>query len=129
MIKRSQNERYQEKLKSRGKEMIECLICGKSFIQVGSHVQQIHKISARKYRERFELEVKRGTVPQWYREIKGKLALENKTYKNLEIGAKFRFKKGDTVPKYKRSKITIEKIKENCSHTAAHKKHQSKLKK
>lgn len=37
--------------------------------------------------------------------------MENGTYKNLESGAKFRFKKGQIgVGVYKRSPITIERI-------------------
>ena len=90
----------------------QCLICGKWYVQVGSHVVNVHHITAREYREQFELEVKRGTVPEWYREKKGKQALDNETYKNLEAGAKYRFKKGqEGVGVYKRSPITLERLK------------------
>ena len=41
------------------------------------------------------LDVKKGTVPKWYRKMKGDQALENGTYKNLKVGKKFRYKKGD----------------------------------
>jgi len=90
----------------------QCMICGKWYVQLGTHVVQTHKMTAREYREYFELEVKRGIVPDWYRKLKGDQALDNETYKNLEKGAKFRFKKGDKkAGKYKRSPITLERLK------------------
>ena len=42
---------------------IECLICGKYYRQVGSHIFGTHKMTARQYREDFELEVKKGILP------------------------------------------------------------------
>jgi len=68
-------------------------------------------MTAREYREYHDLEVKRGTTPAWYRELKGNQALENGTFKNLKVGARFRFKKGQKgVGVYKRSPITLERI-------------------
>jgi len=68
-------------------------------------------LTGREYREKFDLEVKRGVVPLWYRKLKGDQALENKTYKNLEAGAKFRFIPGDKkAGKYKRSPITMARL-------------------
>jgi len=104
--------RLQEKLKASGKELVQCLICGRWYIQLGNHVFQVHKMSAREYREEFNLEVKRGTTPAWFRKLKGDIALENETYKNLKAGKKFRFKKGDLgLGKYKRSPVTMERLK------------------
>jgi len=89
----------------------QCLICGKWYVQVGSHVRQVHGMTAREYREYFDLEVKRGTTPKWFRKMKGDQALKNGTYKNLDIGAKYRFKKGQKgVGKYERSPITLERL-------------------
>jgi len=94
------------------KHKCQCLICGQWYVQVGMHVRQVHHMTAREYREKFNLEVKRGVSPEWYRKMKGDLALKNKTYKNLESGAKFRFKKGqEGVGIYKRSPITTERLK------------------
>ena len=94
------------------KTKCQCLICGKWYVQVGSHAYQVHGMTGREYREHFELEVKRGVVPEWYRKLKGDQALDNKTYKNLENGAKFRFKKGqEGVGVYKRSPETIKRLK------------------
>ena len=90
----------------------QCLVCGKWYVQVGSHAYQVHGMTGREYREQFELEVKRGIVPDWYRKLKGDQALDNETYKNLEKGAKYRFKKGDKrAGDYKRSPITVERLK------------------
>lgn len=90
----------------------QCLMCGKWYVQVCSHAYQVHNMTGRQYREHFELEVKRGVVPEWYRKLKGDQALDNETYKNLEAGAKYRFKKGDKrAGKYKRSPVTVERLK------------------
>lgn len=90
----------------------QCLICGKWYVQVGSHSFLRHGLTGRQYREKFELEVKRGIVPEWYRKLKGEQALDNETYKNLEAGTKYRFKKGQKgVGMYKRSPITINRLK------------------
>ena len=72
-----------------------CAICGGWYVQVGSHIVSRHKMTAREYREEFNLPVKRGIVPAWYRKIKGETALENKTYLNLEKGKPKRFERGD----------------------------------
>jgi predicted transcriptional regulator len=69
---------------------------------VGTHVYYEHGLTAREYREQYNLPVKRGVVPRWYREQKGNQALENKTYKNLESGKRYRYKKGD-----KRAKVRV----------------------
>ena len=90
----------------------QCFICGKWYVQVGSHIYQVHKMTAREYREKFELEVKKGITPTWYKKLKGDQALDNETFKNLEKGAKFRFKKGqEGVGVYKRSPVTMERLK------------------
>jgi len=89
----------------------QCLICGKWYVQVGSHSYLRHGLTGRKYREKFELEVKRGIVPEWYRKLKGDITLDNETYLNLEKGTKYRFVKGDKkAGRYKRSQITIDRL-------------------
>jgi len=93
-------------------DKVKCLICGKYYVQVGTHAYLVHGITGREYREEFGLEVKRGTVPAWYRKKKGDQAIENETYKNLEAGAKHRFKKGqEGVGVYERSPVTKERLK------------------
>ena len=94
------------------KDKCQCLICGGWYVQVCSHTHQVHGMTGREYREYFKLEVKRGVVPEWYRKLKGDQAIDNETYKNFELGAKFRFKKGqEGMGVYKRSPITLERLK------------------
>ncbi len=111
------NAKWQKKRRDKiaskpSKSKCQCLVCGKWYIQVCSHVQAIHKMTGREYREKFELEVKKGVVPKWYKKKKGKIALQNKTFKNLKAGEKYRFKKGqEGVGVYQRSPITLARLK------------------
>lgn len=93
-------------------ELTQCKICGRYFRQVGSHVVQTHKYElARKYREEYGFDVKRGQLPPDYRELKAKQAIECGGAKNLVKGKKYYFKKGDTtISRYKRSKQTLERL-------------------
>ena len=72
-----------------------CLICKKWYVMVGGHAWQRHGLTAREYREKFGLPLKKGILPKWYKEMKGKQALENGTWQNLRIGKKYWYKKGD----------------------------------
>lgn len=107
-----QEKAYQKRLLKSGKELIPCLVCGKKYIQVGSHVVQVHGFeSCREYREYFDLDVKRGVVPDWFRKIKGDQALENSTYLNLRKGRAYWFKPGDKkAGRYVRSHVTMERL-------------------
>lgn len=106
-----QREKRDKEASIPSKDKCQCLICGKWYVQVCSHVQAIHGMTGREYREYFELEVKKGVTPAWYKKLKGDQALDNETYKNLAKGAKFRFKKGQKgVGVYKRSPVTIERL-------------------
>jgi len=91
---------------------IQCLICSKWYRKVGAHIVQRHGITAREYREAYNLEVKRGLLTPPEREILADHAINNGTYKNLEKGAPYRFTKGKSY-NYKRSPITIERLKKN----------------
>jgi len=95
------------------KNKIKCLICGRYYVQVGSHVYAKHNMTAREYREHFDLERKRGVIPEWFRLIKGEDALRNGTYKNLKKGKKFWFVPGDKrAGNYKRSHVTINRLRQ-----------------
>lgn len=72
-----------------------CLICGRWYVQVGSHITQRHGITARAYREEHSLPLKRGIVANSYRTMKAEHAITNGTVKNLKKGIRFWFKKGD----------------------------------
>ncbi len=98
----------QEELKN-NPDAIQCLICGRKYIQVGSHIFQTHHMTARKYREKFGLDVKRGLTQGGYRKLKADKVFENGTVKNLELGKQYRLKKGEAIP-YIRSKQTLERL-------------------
>lgn len=78
-----------------------CAICGKWYVQVGTHIFLRHKITAREYRELYNLPVKRGITTPEYRQRKGEQAKQNKTYKNLQCGKKYWYKKGDARARVK----------------------------
>ena len=99
--KKWQQKKWEETSGQYSPHKKKCKICGRWYVQVGSHIVQKHKMTAREYRESFDFPVKRGIVPKWYRKIKGEAALENKTFKNLMKGKKNRFRKGD-----RRAKVT-----------------------
>src|SRR3990167_10156960 len=100
--KRYSTQRKQWARDKRGQfspDKLRCILCSKWYIQVSSHVKQVHKYSAREYKEMHDLPLSRGVIPKWYRKLKGDQALENKTYKNLECGASQRFTKNDPKAK------------------------------
>lgn len=107
-----QERNYRQiRLIASGLDTIKCLICGRLYRQIGSHVVQAHGLTARQYRELFDLEVKRGMLPPDLRELKASQAMSNGTVDNLKKGAKYRFVKGDTrAGKYTRSSVTVEKL-------------------
>lgn len=110
-----QRERMDRLASESSDKKCQCLICKRYYVQVGTHIVQRHGMTAREYREHFDLEVKKGILPAWYKKLKGDLALENGTFKNLEAGEKFWFKKGSkTAGKYKRSHITLERLSNLC---------------
>ena len=94
------------------KDKIQCLICGKWYRQVGTHIVQVHKMTAREYRLMLGFDVKRGQLPDDLRQLKREQVFENETVKNLKAGKKFRFKKGQPgVGVYTRSIQTLERLK------------------
>jgi Asp-tRNA(Asn)/Glu-tRNA(Gln) amidotransferase B subunit len=87
---------------------IQCQVCGRWYSQVGSHVWQRHKMTARDYRKQYGFDVKRGQLPDWLRKIKSEQVFENNTIKNLKIGKKYWFKRGQPgVGVYERSPETM----------------------
>jgi predicted transcriptional regulator len=95
-------------------DAIECLICGSKYIQVGSHIVQRHGMTARKYREKFGLDVKRGLTKGEFRKRKAKAVFDNGTVENLKKGKKYWFKSGQkNVGKYSRSEQTLKRLKKH----------------
>lgn len=107
-----QRKRQDAKASIPNDKKVQCLICNGWYVQVGSHIVQRHQLTSREYRELFDLEVKRGVTPTWYREMKGEQAIENGTFENLKNGKKYWFTQGDKkAGRYKRSSVTLEKLK------------------
>lgn len=96
-----------------GKQKIKCEVCGKHFRQVGTHVIQAHGYeTARQYREDYGFDVKKGQLPDDYKQLKSDLAFETGAVNNLEAGKKFWFVKGDNrAGRYKRSQQTQLRLK------------------
>ncbi len=92
---KSQQEWQKRKTGEYKEGKLQCQVCGRWYIQIGSHVVQEHGLTARQYKELYNLPVKKGYVPGWYREKKAKQALANGTFKNLEAGKEYRYIKGD----------------------------------
>ena len=90
-----QRNRYDRNASQPSPDKVRCLICKRYYVQVGTHVVERHGMTAREYREEFELPLKRGIVPKWYREMKGEQSIEGGGVNNLKQGARFRYKKGD----------------------------------
>ena len=105
-------KKRRDKLASKpSRKKIQCLICGKWYRQVCTHVWRAHKIKARDYRKMFGLDIKRGLLPQDLRLLYSEQVFENGTINNLKNGKKFRFVKGDPrAGKYTRSAQTLERL-------------------
>lgn len=89
----------------------QCLVCGKWYRQVSTHIVQRHELTAREYKEKYGLDVKRGILPADIIEIKAEKTRNNGTIENLKKGKKFWFKKGQPgVGVYKRSAQTMKRL-------------------
>lgn len=101
-------ERDGKAMEKNGK--IQCQVCKKWYRQVGSHIVQVHGITAREYREAYGFDVKRGQLPEDLRGLKARQVFENGTVENLKKGAEHRFNVIGKIPKYKRSEQTMERL-------------------
>lgn len=113
--KERQREYMQRRLEEKYPDArLKCLICGKWFRQVASHVYLIHGLTAKEYKKKFGMDVGKTTytLVGELRDLYGEQAKENGTYKNLKKGAKHRFKKGDPeIGRYERSEETMARLK------------------
>lgn len=105
--------RYDRAASIPSKNKIQCMICGRWYTQICSHVLQRHSMTGREYKEFVGKDVKRGLIPEWYREKKRDKNLETKdiAWENLKKGKKYWFLPGDPrAGNYKRSKETMERL-------------------
>lgn len=96
--------------------MLKCLLCGKKYKHLGSHIWHGHKITAREYKEEFGLPYKMALITEEIKEKKREKFYEraDEYLENLKkSGNKYQFKKGQTghrrISEHER-KIIIERI-------------------
>lgn len=122
-----QIQRRNEKAKIPNPNKIQCLICNGYYTKPMAHVWQVHGISAREYKEHFELYVSKGIIPSGHRELLRNHALDNSDViikQNLiEKGVQSRFYIGHTVNYTRTEKHKEDLRKNNISKTKSHIKH------
>jgi len=107
-----QRAKYDRNASVKDDKKLKCPICGRYYVQLCSHVLQRHGMTAREFKVAFGYDVKKGRVPTWYKEKKGEISIENKTFLNLKKGKKYWFKKGDhKAGRYQRSPETLARLK------------------
>lgn len=110
-----QRKRRDEKA-TKGDNKVQCLICGKWYIQVGTHIVQVHKMTAKEYRKKFGFDLKRGQIKGEYLKLKRKQVFECGGVENLKgiNSEKYRFKKNQkNLGKYERSEQTIKRLQDH----------------
>ena len=113
-----QRQRNNKKAMKPSKNKIQCLLCGRWYRQVGNHIAQVHKMTAREYRALVGFDVKRGQLPDDLRQLKREHVFDNKTVENLKAGKVNWFKKGqEGVGVYERSAQTLERLKNQHKNT------------
>jgi hypothetical protein len=88
-----------------------CEECGRWYRALARHITRHHKITTREYKIKWGLNLKEPLMGEAVR-AKLRAAVYNKeTYKNLELGRPYRFKKGErTFQNYRRSEQTKRKL-------------------
>lgn len=77
------------------KGKIICHICGKAFYKLGNHIYYSHHITAKEYKEEFELRYNIKLTSQEYQKVMRQHAFNNDMDKNLKKwGKNTRFKRG-----------------------------------
>ena len=86
-------------------------ICGKWSKDLVRHITRHHKITARKYKKMLGLNMNESLMREETKAKLRKANLKYKTFKNLEVGKKYRFKKGEvTIQNYPRSEQTKKRL-------------------
>lgn len=93
----------------RQQNKIQCKICGKYFVLLASHTFAMHKLTGRQYRKMFGYDIKKGLIPEHYRQARQALNKRLCIYKNLKGKGAPLFKKGHTS-NYKRGPETVGRL-------------------
>ena len=79
-------------------------MCGRTCRDLVRHITRHHKIPVREYKKLLGLDMNEPLMSRKTTEILSRKAIENETYKNLEKGAPYRLRKGESrVQSYDRS--------------------------
>jgi len=84
-------------MSNRDPNQLKCLICGKKFNHLGSHIWNKHKILARDYKMEFGLPINMALISEEIYKKKSEYFEENRekfVKQLLKGGAKYKFKKG-----------------------------------
>lgn len=80
---------------------IECLICGKQCLHLGSHIWHAHKMLAKDYKTKFGLDYKYPLISESVSKKKKEAVKNNPSWQeNFKKGKEYRFKKGEKKRKY-----------------------------
>ena len=97
---RHKNPAYTKSRRS-DRDYLRCLICGGLYKHIGSHVVQKHKMTAREYKIKFNLPLKKGLIVKSVAE-KMRANLTDEAIAHVtKAGEKTRYKKGDERTKKK----------------------------
>lgn len=89
-------------------------MCGRVCRDLARHITRHHQITTREYKRLMGLDLNEPLMSRRTTDILAKHAIENETYKNLEKGEPYRFRKGDnSVQSYDRSGQTKNRLKVN----------------
>jgi len=85
--------------------------CGVACRDLARHITRHHKITARKYKKMFGLNMNTSLISEQTKQKLREAVQRHKTYVNLEGGKKYQFKKGDnSVQTYKRSEESKKRL-------------------
>lgn len=96
LYERANLKQQQKRWETYEKGKTKCLVCGAWTIAPAMHAYQKHKITARGYKDSFEIPYGKGLIPEGLKAVKKKHVFVNGTIENLQKGEKQRYKKGDS---------------------------------
>lgn len=92
---KSNHKRQEAEYATYSKGKTKCLICGGWVVAPAMHSYQKHNVTAREYKETFNIAYQKGLIPEELKIIKRDHVFHNKTVNNLNSGAETRFTPGE----------------------------------
>ena len=88
-----------------------CAECGRWYRGLARHITRHHKITTREYKLKWGIDLKESLISKEMTKKLRNANLKHKTYRNLQAGESYRFKKGDSRRQhYKRSEQTKKRL-------------------